>query len=29
MSRLYTVSPDDAREKRILNRAWTEVKSGQ
>lgn len=29
IGRLYTVSPDDAREKRILNRAWTEVKSGQ
>jgi len=29
VSRLYTVSPDNAREKRILNRAWTEVKSGQ
>jgi len=29
VSRLYTVSPDDARQKRILNRAWTEVKSGQ
>ncbi|GAB4357197.1 MAG: polyamine ABC transporter substrate-binding protein [Oricola sp.] len=29
IARLYTVSPDDARAKRILNRAWTEVKSGQ
>jgi len=29
ISRLYTVSPDNAKEKRILNRAWTEVKSGQ
>ena len=29
ISRLYTVSPDNARQKRILNRAWTEVKSGQ
>ena len=29
ISRLYTVSPDNARQKRTLNRAWTEVKSGQ
>lgn len=29
VARLYTVSPDSAREKRILNRAWTAVKSGQ
>lgn len=29
MGRLYTVSPESAREKRILNRAWTEVKTGQ
>jgi len=29
MSRLYTVSPENAREKRELNRAWTEVKTGQ
>ncbi|WP_421853907.1 polyamine ABC transporter substrate-binding protein [Oricola sp.] len=29
VARLYTVSPDNAREKRILNRAWTSVKTGQ
>jgi putrescine transport system substrate-binding protein len=29
ITRLYTVSPDNARQKRILNRAWTAVKSGQ
>ena len=29
VSRLYTVSPDNARQKRILNRAWTSVKTGQ
>jgi putrescine transport system substrate-binding protein len=29
MGRLYTVSSENAREKRILNRAWTEVKTGQ
>ncbi|MEM0899543.1 MAG: polyamine ABC transporter substrate-binding protein [Pseudomonadota bacterium] len=29
LARLYTVSPDSARDKRILNRAWTEVKTGQ
>ncbi|MBW3097326.1 polyamine ABC transporter substrate-binding protein [Pseudohoeflea coraliihabitans] len=29
MSRLYTVSPETAREKRSLNRLWTEVKTGQ
>jgi putrescine transport system substrate-binding protein len=29
VARLYTVSPENAREKRQLNRAWTEVKSGQ
>nr|WP_246273045.1 polyamine ABC transporter substrate-binding protein [Oricola thermophila] len=29
MARLYTVSPENAREKRLLNRAWTAVKSGQ
>ncbi|MEQ8740430.1 MAG: spermidine/putrescine ABC transporter substrate-binding protein PotF, partial [Hoeflea sp.] len=29
VDRLYTVSPENAREKRMLNRAWTEVKSGQ
>jgi len=29
IERLYTVSPDNARQKRILNRAWTEVKTGQ
>ncbi|WP_422372720.1 polyamine ABC transporter substrate-binding protein [Hoeflea sp.] len=29
VERLYTVSPENAREKRMLNRAWTEVKSGQ
>ncbi len=29
MGRLYTVTPENAREKRILNRAWTEVKTGQ
>lgn len=29
ISRLYTVSPEDARQKRMLNRTWTAVKSGQ
>lgn len=29
IGRLYTVSPENAREKRDLNRGWTEVKSGQ
>jgi putrescine transport system substrate-binding protein len=29
VSRLYTVSPENAREKRMLNRTWTAVKSGQ
>jgi putrescine transport system substrate-binding protein len=29
ISRLYTVSPENAREKRMLNRTWTAVKSGQ
>ncbi|MEM1376252.1 MAG: polyamine ABC transporter substrate-binding protein [Pseudomonadota bacterium] len=29
VARLYTVSPDNPREKRILNRAWTTVKTGQ
>lgn len=29
VARLYTVSPDNPRQQRILNRAWTTVKSGQ
>lgn len=29
VGRLYTYAPDSAREKRIINRAWTEVKTGQ
>ena len=29
ISRLYTYVPDDSRQKRTLNRAWTEVKTGQ
>lgn len=29
VARLYTVSPDNPAQKRILNRAWTAVKSGQ
>jgi len=29
IDRLYTVSPENAREKRMLNRTWTAVKSGQ
>lgn len=29
VARLYTVTPDNPREKRILNRAWTTVKTGQ